>query len=128
MLEISLILFFKILSHLRSSDMPDYKINILKFFIYQIKHLHRFTLADQKPCSILNLSKFPLSNFINLSQAANFLFLVGLVLKRQKVSNYKNYRNFKIQALSELGSKGFGSIMKLSKHAPVAKERALMCY
>ena len=106
--------------------MPNYKINILKFFIYQAKHLQSFTLADQKPCSILNLSKFPLSNFINLSQAANFIFS-WISLKRQKVSNYKNYRKFKIQARRELGSKGFGSIMKLSKHAPVAKDRALMC-
>ena len=75
----------------------------------------------------INLSKFLLSNFINLNQAANFIFS-WICLRRQKVSNYKNYRKFKIQAQSELGSKGFGSIMKLSKHAPVAKERALMCY
>ena len=76
----------------------------------------------------INLSKFPLSNFYKFKPSSKFFIFSWISLKRQKVSNYKNYRNFKIQALSELGSKGFGSIMKLSKHAPVAKERALMCY
>ena len=48
--------------------------HVLKFFIYQAKHLQSFTLADQKPCSILNLSKFPLSNFYKFKPSSKFYF------------------------------------------------------